>query len=462
MARPTQGGPEEGTLAPAYRLITVSLLAMITIIAFEAMAISTAMPAIAEALDAVSSYGLAFSVFLTLQLLGIVLSGVWSDRKGPLPGMLTGQLLIAGGSVVCAVATNEATFLIGRGVAGLGAGILIVTLYVIVGRAYPDRLRPKVFGLMSAAWILPSLIGAPIAGGLTTVISWRAVFWVVVAPILVTFAALWLRRARLSAHDEGIATSGDRQTHTRTAWAGALVALAAGVVQFGTHELTVAWSPRTVLAVLGVIGVALTTALLMPRGTWRMGRGLPSVVLARGLMTAAFFGSLTYVPLMLVRERGLSIGLAGLVIAVGSLGWSAGSWIQGRDTWAGRRHLLISAGGGLLSIGLVGLALVSWFGLPPLLAALSLVVGGTGMGLATSSTSVLSMELSPVEEHSATSSSLNVSDVLGSVLGLAGAGAVFAVLTTGAGEDAAVYTTIWGALAAVALVVVLAGQRIRT
>ena len=55
-----------GPMAPPYRLLTIALLALVTIIAFEAMAISTAMPRVAQDLDAVRSYGLAFSVMLTV------------------------------------------------------------------------------------------------------------------------------------------------------------------------------------------------------------------------------------------------------------------------------------------------------------------------------------------------------------------------------------------------------------
>ena len=78
-------------MSPAHRLVTISLVALVTIIAFEAMAISTAMPIIARDLDAVRSYGLAFSAMLTTQLLGIVLAGVWCDRRGPLPSLFAGQ-----------------------------------------------------------------------------------------------------------------------------------------------------------------------------------------------------------------------------------------------------------------------------------------------------------------------------------------------------------------------------------
>lgn len=153
-----------GPFDPAYRLISVALVALITIIAFEAMAISTAMPSAARDLDAVRSYGLAFSVLLTAQLLGIVLAGVWVDRAGPLPSLFTGQVLLAGGSGLCAVSGSLAPFLLGRAVTGLGAGLIVVTGYVLVGRTYPDATRPRVFSMLSAAWVLPSLVGAPHRG----------------------------------------------------------------------------------------------------------------------------------------------------------------------------------------------------------------------------------------------------------------------------------------------------------
>jgi len=153
-----------------YRLLTVTLLGLVTIIAFEAMAISTAMPQVARDLDAVRSYGLAFSFMLTAAMLGIILAGVWSDRRGPLPALFAGQVLMAAGSALAGLAPTFALLLAGRLIAGLGAGLIVVALYVVIGRAYPDALRPKVFSWISAAWVLPSLIGPPIAGWLASAV----------------------------------------------------------------------------------------------------------------------------------------------------------------------------------------------------------------------------------------------------------------------------------------------------
>ena len=103
-----------GPLSRPYLEVTLAVLALVTIVAFESMAVSTAMPSVARDLEAVRSYGFAFSVMLTAQLLGIVLAGVWTDRSGPLPGSLVGQALIAVGAATCGFATSLGTFLVGR------------------------------------------------------------------------------------------------------------------------------------------------------------------------------------------------------------------------------------------------------------------------------------------------------------------------------------------------------------
>lgn len=450
-----------GVFHPAYALISLALVALITVIAFEGMAVSTAMPAVARELDAVRSYGLAFSVMLTAQLLGIVLAGVSCDRSGPLPSLYAGQLLFGAGCLTCGAAQGVGAFLAGRAVSGLGAGLIIVAGFVVIGRTYPESLRPKVFSLVSAAWVLPSLLGPPISAWITTTWSWRWVFWLVVVPVVAAAAMVLARRGQITAAGAGIdGSSRDRRAHRRVAWLGLLIAVAAGAVQWGTHHLVLQWSPQTVVALAGVVGIAAVAPLLLPAGTWRMGRGLPSVMLSRFLLAAAFFGSTTYVPLMLVSERDLGLGAAGLVLAVGSLGWSAGSWVQGRDRFDGRRESLVSSGGALLAAGLLATVAVTYFGWHPYLVALALVASGMGMGLGTASLSVLSLLLSEPADHGETSSALQLSDVLGAVLGIAAAGAVFAAMHTEAGSDIPVYVTMWTGLSAVALLVVVAGRRI--
>jgi MFS family permease len=136
--------------------------------------------------------------------------------------------------------------------------------------------------------------------------------------------------------------------------------------------------------------------------------------------------------------------------------------VQGRDRWAGRRDRLVSAGALLLTLGLVAVVAVTALDLDPYLVGVALVACGMGMGFGTSSLSVLSLTLTAPADHGTTSSSLQLSDVLGSVLGIAVAGAVFAAMHTAAGQDVPVYVTMWVGTSIVASLAILAGQRIRT
>ncbi|MEO7269415.1 MAG: MFS transporter [Knoellia sp.] len=456
---PTSRG---GLFGPEYAALTLALVSLILVIAFESMAVSTAMPEVALELDAVRSYGLAFSVMLTTQLLGIVLAGVWCDRSGSLPSLLTGQVLFALGCGICGASTDFAPFLLGRAVAGLGAGMTFVAGFVLIGRTYPEALRPKVFSVISAAWVLPSLVGPVIAGWVTSTWSWRWVFWIVIAPVAAALVVLLVRRGQIRASDANVdASSRDHGSHVRAAWLGLGIAVSAGVMQWGTHELELTWSVQSVAALVGLVGVFVCAPLLLPAGTFTMRRGLSSVMISRFFLPCAFFGTITYIPLMLTGERGLSLAQAGSVLAIGSIGWSLGSWIQGRDRFSGVRDRLVSLGGAALAVGLLGVVVVTWAGWWPWLIAAPLAVAGMGMGMGTASLSVLALSLTAPSDHGSASSNLQLSDVLGSVIGIAATGAVFAALHTRAGEDVPAFLAMWLGTAAVAALVVVSGQRIR-
>jgi hypothetical protein len=75
---------------------------------------------------------------------------------------------------------------------------------------------------------------------------------------------------------------------------------------------------------------------------------------------------------------------------------------------------------------------------------------------------VLSLDLSAVRDHGHISSSLQVSDVLGSVMGISAAGAVFAAMHNPDGSDIHVFELIWLSMAALAALVMVSGRRIRT
>ncbi|MFI2521697.1 MFS transporter, partial [Streptomyces sp. NPDC018967] len=172
-------------LGRTYRALSVGIVSVVLLIAFEATAVGTAMPVVARELDGVSVYAFAFSGFFTTSLFGMVLAGQWSDRRGPLSPLTWGIGAFAGGLVLCGTAGAMWVFIAGRAVQGLGGGLVIVALYVVVGRAYPEPLRPAIMAAFAASWVVPSVVGPLASGAITEHAGWRWVFLGI--PALVVF-----------------------------------------------------------------------------------------------------------------------------------------------------------------------------------------------------------------------------------------------------------------------------------
>ncbi len=214
------------------------------------------------------------------------------------------------------------------------------------------------------------------------------------------------------------------------------------------------------LAVGGIAALLVGLPRLMPAGFLRLRRGLPAVILVRGLLPGAFFGGEAFVPLMLVEERGIALVLAGAALTVGAIGWTTGSWLQSQTWLRVRRDRLISLGCASVALGLAIVALTAlfpgiWFGI----VGLGWIFSGLGMGLAVSSTSVAVMSLSPEGEQGRNASSLNLFDALGSGIFVGLAGTLFAALHP-TGNMPLTFGALLLSMAAVGVLAVLASLRI--
>ncbi|MFC6884177.1 MULTISPECIES: MFS transporter [Actinomadura] len=408
----------EGVLSARYRAPTLGIVLVVTMEAFESMAVGTVMPATARDLDGLSLYAWGFSATLIASLLATVLAGGWVDRSGPARPMLTGLSGFVAGLVIAGTAPHMGVFVLGRAVQGLGTGVTLVAVYVVIARVYPDGLRPRVFAAMSAAWVLPSLLGPAVGGAVAEHAGWRWVFLGLV-PIVVPAGLILvptLRRIRPSAR-------GAEPVGAGRYLAAVAVAGGAGVLLYGLQHL--GWT-TVPIAAAGLAGLAYGLPRLLPAGALRLGRGLPSVVLARGLLSGAFFGTDVFVPLALTSLHGFSATEAGLVLTAGALGWSASSQYQGRSSRP--RAFFVLAGAVAVTAGIaattVALQLSGWAAAP------AWTVGGAGMGLTIGSLSVLMLEYSPEEKQGANSSSLQIADSLGSSLVVGVAGALVAAFGT--------------------------------
>lgn len=469
---------------PGLRATTLGMLALIALGAFEALAVSTAMPSVVTDLGGFELYATAFAGPVAAGVVGLTVAGLWTDRRSPVAPLLTGVALFLAGLVVAGLAGSMPVLVAGRVVQGIGSGLYSVVLYVVVARVYPEATRPRVFAAFAAAWVVPGLVGPFLAGVIVEQLGWRWVFLGVPLLAVPAVLGLWpalasIRQAPPTSTDTSgsgaiptgttaggapsgsasAGTSGARRSDARTSTQlVALSVVAAGGVLALHHAGQQRGAPALAWTVAGGAAVALTLPRMLPPGTLRAARGLPTVIALRGLLSAAFTAAEVFMPLLLQTHRGLGPSAAGAVLTCAAVSWSTGSWLRGRGFggWSDVRWLRV--GGGAMVAGIAVVALVVAPAAPVAIAYVGWTVAGLGMGLAFPTTSILTLRLSPPESQGANSSALQIMDSVSIALVLALSGALLTAL--GGPAELRAFAAGFALAAAVALVAVLVAHRV--
>lgn len=450
----THSAATAGILQRPYLWVTIGACALVFLAAFESLAVTTIMPVVSRELDGASLYALAFAGPLATGVIGMVSAGNWSDRRGPTVPLYASVALFVLGLIIAGTAVSMPMLVAGRLVQGLGGGALTVALYVVVARVYPAVLHPGIFAAFSAAWVIPSLVGPFAAGIVAEVLSWHWVFLGVVG-LVVPAVVMIVPVLRGIDRPSGQASGHDAVPPWalgRLAWA-ALAALAVLGLNLSAG-VTIAGIPAApaLLAAAAVVIALVAVRPLVPRGTLLARRGLPSVILTRGLASAAFFGAEVYLPYLLIEEYQFPPTFAGLALTGGALSWAAAAAVQGRLGTRLQHRAAVRIGSALV-LGAILLTLATsalhW---PAAVAIAGWLFAGGGMGLLYPRLSVMTLAVSTKENEGFNSSAMSISDSLGGALALAATGIVFAAFTTTAESFAGVFAlTAVVAVAAVAV-----------
>src|SRR3954451_11045879 len=440
LARDVETPSPGGLFDRAHRLTTAGVLMLVTFVAFESIAVATAMPTAVAELDGLAWYGWPFSAFLVASLVGMVIGGDIGDRRGPGAALLGGVGIFAVGLLAAGLSSSMALFVAARALQGVGAGAIAVSLYVVSGQAYEAALRPRLFGAISTAWVLPALVGPLVSGLVTAHASWRLVFLGLLPLIAIGLGLVLPAVRQLAAPSTGAVPDPARR------WWALLAGSGIGALQYAGQRLDQAAVGRAVVRA-GALVAGLRA--LLPSGTVRVRPGLPAVVGPRGLMAGAFFGMDALLPLAMTQLHGYSPAAAGVPLTAGALGWATASNLQGRRPDV-PRVVLLRLGFLLLAAGLVGTAAITLPGVGGWPAYLSWAVAGLGMGFAMPSVGVLLLDRSPEHRRGADSASFQIADVTGSALTVGVVGILVAAST------AALLDLATAVLAAVAVLTVLA------
>ena len=404
-----------------HRTLTIGILLVITLVAFENLAVVTIAPTIARSLEGLLLYGWVFSAQLLSSLYSIVVAGQAADKYGPARPFIIGLVLFTLGLVVAGFASSMYFLILGRILQGLGGGAVTVAVYVAVNLAYSDQIRARMIAFMSTAWVVPALAGPAVAGLVAQWLGWRYVF-LGMLPLIAVVALMTITPF--------LALRRNKQVEASKTRLALLIVLSAGVLLAG---LSMEIGYLFWLMVLGGLVVSVPSLhQLLPTGTLTLKKGLGALIATRGFFYASFVGVEAFIALMLTSVHGLSPATTGFAIATGAISWTLGSWVQDRwDKFAPQqRHLRIFVGSSIMTLGLA-MQLVSLYVsfLPMIITLVGWMLAGFGIGLAHSTTSVLAFALAPEGEEGQISSGLQLADTFLAALSTGVGGALFAYAT---------------------------------
>ena len=238
MQSATPATAEDGLWSPKRRVLSGGLVLTITLVAFEALAVSTVLPIVAKELGGKELYGWVFTAFFLGSLIGIAVVGGTVDRGALGRPFALGLGLFGVGLLIGGLAPTMEVLIVARFIQGLGAGTIPPIAYVAIGRSLPESLRPRMFATLSTAWILPGVIGPAVAGLVGETLGWRYVFlgllpFIAVAGVLTHHAIAAVRVPETTAAEEALAGNAGR----RRLPSALLVSLGAGLFMAGlTHR----------------------------------------------------------------------------------------------------------------------------------------------------------------------------------------------------------------------------------
>ena len=437
---------------PERRPLTIGLVATVTLVAFEAMAVATVMPLAGEELGSVELYGWTFTAYFLASMLGIVGAGAAVDRYGVRLPFIAGVAVFALGLAIGGVALSMPMLVAGRAVQGIGGGVLTPVAYVMIARGYPETARPKMFAILSSAWVVPALVGPAVAGSIGDNLSWRLVFLGLLPIIALAGALTVLAVRRLGDQLDGAGAATDARDGAGRLARAVVTGIGATVLLTGLGNPVSVVSAALIVAGI-VIGLPAVAGLL-PAGSLVSRRGLPAAIFSRAALAFAFFGAEAYLPLALVAVRGTTAFEAGLALTASALSWAAGSWIQARKsaTWGEPR--LVQLGFALVLVGTVTTAAVLHPAVPVYVAIGTWAIVGLGMGLAYASTTLVVLRTAAPSEQGRATSALSLAEVIGVSVGTGLGGASIAA-TASAGLSPVI--GLAGAFAIAAVVAALGG-----
>jgi EmrB/QacA subfamily drug resistance transporter len=319
----------------------------------------------------------------------LLLGGAAGDRFGRVRLLVLGTAIFGAASVACALAPSLLYLLMGRGIQGIGAALLMPNSLAILGANFSGEARGRAIGIWAAAGAVMGALGPVLGGWLIDTVGWRAIFLInlPVAAGAISLAIAFVpevRRAEgapeldliggvLATAALGFLTWGLTIGSSPAGWTqAAILTAAAGAILMGgflvveKHKKDVAMMPLLLFASSRFIGLTLLTLLLY------------------GALGALF----VLVPYVLIQAGGYSSAQAGLSLLPFAAVIALASPLMGRVAGKVGPRVPLSVGslivaGGFLLVLRIGPHADYWTSVFPALLVIAIGMAGAVAPLTT-------------------------------------------------------------------------------
>jgi MFS family permease len=419
------------------------------------------LPSAVAEIGGMELYAWAMTSFLIASVITSMLVSRTLAHRGPRHSYWIGLGLFGVGSLVATMAPSMPVLLAGRGLQGLGGGLLAGLAFAVIRTVLPERLWKRSYGLLSAMWGVGNIVG-PILGGLFAQLgAWRGAFLLLAAGS----AALALLAGRAMPNDS------NRGQASRVP-VGSLVILTLAATAVSVASIA-GLSPIMIVLIIAAVILLIAFVLVerrgstqvLPAGTFRRG----SVLVWIYLSVAALAVTSTveaFLPLFGQRIGGLAPLGAGLLGASLSWGWSLASILNsGLSRPAATRAARI-AGPILVAVGLAGYTALQVEAAGPVriglwFVALFVAGSGIGMSLVHWMPAVMSISADPAESQQA-AAGLNTVQLIANAFGSALAGLLVGLGGPGIIGSAQLLGYGYAVVGVLALLIGLQGLRTRS
>jgi EmrB/QacA subfamily drug resistance transporter len=121
----------------------------------------------------------------------VVTAGRLGDIAGRRLIFLIGMAIFGAGSVLAAVASDDAVLVAARVVQGAGGAAMLTLSLAIVSHAFPVERQGQALGIWAAVSALALAIG-PLVGGALIDLDWRLIFWINLPLCALGIAITWI------------------------------------------------------------------------------------------------------------------------------------------------------------------------------------------------------------------------------------------------------------------------------